>query len=95
MADLIFVPDVGLHEHGLCAKAVQFGLKGLPFRLPATGNDQAGPFLRKCHGSGPTDPGQGTRHHHHWLYACSTSFKVYVCRMAGLLKNHRAITVIS
>jgi hypothetical protein len=61
MADLILVPDVGLNEHGFCAKAVQFGLKGLPFRLPATRNDKAGPFFRKCNGRGPTDPGQGTR----------------------------------
>ena len=67
MADLLLVPDVGLNEHGFCAKAVQFGLKGLPFRLPATGNDQAGTFVRKGNGSGPTDPGQGTRHHHNWL----------------------------
>jgi hypothetical protein len=67
MADLIIVPDVSLNENGFCVKAVQFGLKGLTFRLPATGNDKAGTFFRKCNGSGPTDPGQGTRHHNNWL----------------------------
>src|SRR5712692_10599193 len=67
IAHLIILPDVGLDEDGFCAEAVQFGLKGLTFRIPATGHDKPGAFLRKFNGSGPTDPGQRTRNQNNWI----------------------------
>jgi hypothetical protein len=70
----VFVPDVRMNEHGVCAELQELGNQRLALIVSTAGDDDLWAVLRKDECGSPTNAGQGAGNQPNWrTHRCPSS----------------------